>query len=844
MDIRNPSIWRGRASLALVAALAVSACALPGVNTTGQEGVVQRDVHGSVAVRLQGHTLKLSAADGTPVPDIQLLINGKAYGVSNGHLNLPGGALADANAVVLLAAPGFVPQRIPVGQLDAPVVLQPAHQVARLPVPPKGGKIGDLDGTLAVSLPDGFTAKGDVILATYKPNLPAGATAPTQALGVMLTLPAPLDGLPGFRFDLDAMLKGWDGKGALPAEAADWTEDQRRNALAAAAILAAGVGASPANLAKEGLTLTGHVLDVVPLLDPTPDFNGNVRVAVSSAELGVYLEFTLVSPVGGGLPPTLAGPTPFVASPNLIGAAPLLPDQGGVLVANNGASILSTYGGGILSTYGGGLVSNNGGNLGGEVRSPFRPGFEPNQAKYSLLAFLDFLVPNGGMVVLASETGQLLNLSTPIDGASRYQLNGLPQTRPFVFPEAQVVTINMRTLAPAPAGQPVITGDINAASTGSASWAVRQMANGLAKMKRINYNGFLADVTALRGFMSQADANAMVLGSVQTDAALAASLYAANGYAPQTFNPILGNVTTVAGGVRGYADGTGLAAEFTLGSGSMVQDAAGNFYVTDEGVGYIRKMTVPGYVVTTVAGRGPSPTIVDGPVASATLGDVSSLAWDPAGNLLMLDRTTRTIRKLDLAAGVISTVVTVPAYTERMTVAPDGTIYVSQSRWRTPNETEKIYQIAPGSTTAVWVAGAGPTGFADGQGGRAAFARPRGLCCDSQGNLYIADQGNSAIRKMTPAGLVTTVATGVTYPCDVTYDEATDLLYAVCNTPGAVYRINAASGAAALIAGGVLNGRVDGFGTAAGLYAPGSVHFDAETGILWEADGDAVRMIQ
>jgi sugar lactone lactonase YvrE len=172
-----------------------------------------------------------------------------------------------------------------------------------------------------------------------------------------------------------------------------------------------------------------------------------------------------------------------------------------------------------------------------------------------------------------------------------------------------------------------------------------------------------------------------------------------------------GLVSTVAGlaGFSGTADGTGSAARF-LGPTSVQADTAGNLYVTDRGNHTIRKIA-PGGQVSTLAGVGDVSGSTDGLGSAALFDQPSALVLDQAGNLYVSDTGNETIRKI-LPSGLVSTLAGVPA-------------------------------------------GVGST---DGTGSGARFSGPFGLAIDAAGNLYLADEGNSEIRKITSAGVVTTVA--------------------------------------------------------------------------------------
>ena len=171
-----------------------------------------------------------------------------------------------------------------------------------------------------------------------------------------------------------------------------------------------------------------------------------------------------------------------------------------------------------------------------------------------------------------------------------------------------------------------------------------------------------------------------------------------------------GVVSTLAGspGIAGRADGTGSAARFSGPTGVAV-DAGGNVYVADNQSELIRRITPEG-VVTTIAGGGYVSIEQDGTGTAARFETPYGIAVDPAGNVYVSDMQACTIRKID-PTGLVTTLA--------------GT--------------------------------AGNVGSADGTGPAASFSYPAGIAADAAGNVYVADEGNSTIRKVTPAGVVTTI---------------------------------------------------------------------------------------
>ncbi|WP_306599615.1 hypothetical protein [Geothrix sp. 21YS21S-2] len=186
-----------------------------------------------------------------------------------------------------------------------------------------------------------------------------------------------------------------------------------------------------------------------------------------------------------------------------------------------------------------------------------------------------------------------------------------------------------------------------------------------------------------------------------------------------------GVVTTVAGDVTqpgGFADGLGTAARFNRPSGIAV-DGAGNLYVADRDNHVIRKIDPTGQV-TTLAGDPLRADSLDGPAGQGTLTAPFGIALDGAGSLLVSDFGSHTIRKVNLATGALST------------LAGDAG--------------------APGFPT--------DPGYVDANGSLARFNKPASLAVDSDGNAYVADFNNEALRMIAPDGTVTTVLGFAGYP--------------------------------------------------------------------------------
>ncbi len=239
-----------------------------------------------------------------------------------------------------------------------------------------------------------------------------------------------------------------------------------------------------------------------------------------------------------------------------------------------------------------------------------------------------------------------------------------------------------------------------------------------------------------------------------------------------------GLVTTLAGlaGSSGTNDGMGSAGRFNYPAGVAV-DSAGNVYVADANNCAIRKVT-PGGVVTTLAGLAafdpwgnPVGGSADGTGSAARFNDPAGVAVDSAGNLYVADRGNATIRKVT-PGGVVTTL----AGLAGSSGSADGT--GSAARFQRPcgvavDSTGNVYvadyynytirKVTPGRVVTTLAGEAGSYGSADGTGSAARFNNPSGVAVDSVGNLYVADSANDTIRKVTPDGVVTTLAGKVSF---------------------------------------------------------------------------------
>jgi len=311
-------------------------------------------------------------------------------------------------------------------------------------------------------------------------------------------------------------------------------------------------------------------------------------------------------------------------------------------------------------------------------------------------------------------------------------------------------------------------------------------------------------------------------------------------------------VTTIAGSDPGYADGTGTAARFHSPTGIAV-DGSGNLYVVDHQNSRIRKITPTG-VVTTLAGS--TEGYADGTGAAARFHRPWGITIDGSGNLYVADLYNNCIRKVT-PAGVVTTLAgstegyadgtgTAARFDLPHGVAVDGSgnLYVGDYG------NFRIRKVTPAGVVSTI---AGGRGYADGTGMAAKFDGPRGVALDGSGNLYMGDSENHRIRKVTPGGLVTTVAGS-----DRGYADGTGTAAqfsgphgVAVNGSGNVYVVDqlnhrirkvTPAGVVTTIAGSGALGYADGSGTAAQFYFPYDVAVDG-LGNLYVAEGHRIRKV-
>ncbi len=351
-----------------------------------------------------------------------------------------------------------------------------------------------------------------------------------------------------------------------------------------------------------------------------------------------------------------------------------------------------------------------------------------------------------------------------------------------------------------------------------------------------------------------------------------------------------GAVTTLAGqpGVAGSVDGTGSSARFSSPYGIWGDGTSTSLYVSDTFNHTIRKIVIATGQVTTIAGSPGMAGSQDGTGSAARFNYPWGL-WGDATNLYVADYSNNAMRKIVISTAAVTTpagsnfsrptsiwgnstnlYVASSYYISKVVIATNAASQLSTSGSMFPsaiwsdginiyiadasyNNVQKV-PIAGGAVTGL--AGSGSIGFADGTGTAAAFYLPQGIVGVGT-NLYVADTGNSTIRKVTSGGVTTTVAGAVAVSGTSTDGTAgsaarfnnpqaawTDgtYVYVADNYNYSIRKITISTGAVSTYAGSASSaGFADGTGTAAHFPNPKAIWGDGST--LYVTDDNVIRKI-
>ncbi|MBL9189822.1 MAG: immunoglobulin domain-containing protein [Opitutaceae bacterium] len=322
------------------------------------------------------------------------------------------------------------------------------------------------------------------------------------------------------------------------------------------------------------------------------------------------------------------------------------------------------------------------------------------------------------------------------------------------------------------------------------------------------------------------------------------------------------SLITFAGAANNTSGADGTPGSFNNPYGVAI-DAAKNIYVTDTVNYTVRKIT-PGRVVSTLAGTAKQPGTANGTGAAARFTFPVGIAVDGAGNVFVSDAASATIRKIT-PAGVVTTFAgaafqigsadgtgAAARFSLPYGLAIDGAgaLYVADSGNNT------IRKISADGVVTTLAGGAGQAGFTNGTGTAARFSTPFGVAVDGAGNVFVADSANHAIRKITAAGVVTTVAGGgpnaagaidapgaaarFNQPRGVAVDGGGNLF--VSDYANSTIRHITAGGVVSTVAGSPgIFGEVNSVGAAARLYEPIGILVDGTTVYVADTSNNQVR---
>jgi sugar lactone lactonase YvrE len=228
--------------------------------------------------------------------------------------------------------------------------------------------------------------------------------------------------------------------------------------------------------------------------------------------------------------------------------------------------------------------------------------------------------------------------------------------------------------------------------------------------------------------------------------------------------------------------------------------------------------------VSNLAGNG-RPGNIDGNDTSARFSETYGIAIDAQGNVFVADQRNDRVRKIT-PTGSVSTFAQIHR-PSGVAIDLQGNVYVSGQY------SHRIYKIGPTGLVSTF-AGNGTAGFVDGSGTSAQFNGPQGITIDAQGNVFVADEENGRIRKITSGGIVSTLASighagfySFSGPTAVAVDAEGNVFVV-----GGSYQISkiTSTGGVSIIAGR-LRGYVDGNGTVAEFTGPAGIAVGAQKNI-------------
>jgi hypothetical protein len=374
------------------------------------------------------------------------------------------------------------------------------------------------------------------------------------------------------------------------------------------------------------------------------------------------------------------------------------------------------------------------------------------------------------------------------------------------------------------------------------------------------------------GFATEANLN--FPAAVAVDAAGTLFIADSNNFRLRRVDPVTNIITTLAGtGTPGYnGDGVATAARLSFAYGVTV-DTAGNVYIADSGNDRIRKIVLSTGIISTVAGTGVAGFGGEaGPAVAARIFHPEGITVNGAGDVYFGDAFNLRIRMLNVTTGLLTTVAGsgVPgsegdsgeatagqlADPAAVTVDAAGNLYIADYANHRVRKVSAFHDTRRLST----LAGTGLPGYnGEGAATGARLYSPEGVAVDSMGNVYVADSTNSRVRKITPGGVISTLAgnglssssgdggpagqASVGFPLGVAVDSAGNV-YIADNLNQRIRKVTAANGIITTMAGNGTSGPPGdgGKATEAGLNRPTAVAVDG-AGNIYIAEGVRIRKV-
>jgi len=380
-------------------------------------------------------------------------------------------------------------------------------------------------------------------------------------------------------------------------------------------------------------------------------------------------------------------------------------------------------------------------------------------------------------------------------------------------------------------------------------------------IRRITSDGVVTTLAGRAGEPGSVDgteaARFSSLGGLAVDGR--GQIYVADGTTIRRVSPE-GAVTTLAGQpeISGSTDGFGADARFSSarawvnGPNHVAADDSGQVYVADVGNRTIRKVSPEGWV-TTLAGLPGSYPSFDGPVEWARFNNLTAIAVDPAGGTYVAEYNA--IRRIG-PTGEVTTFPRHEAFLNQVWIASGLALGASNSLYLASAGKHSICAISSQGIVTVLAGRPGFHGRNDGTGSAARFNTPQGIAVDGSGQIYVADSGNATIRKLSPDGLVTTLAglsgtrggaDGIAsaarfhYPQGIAVDRGSQIY--VADSGNFTIRKITPEGVVTTLAGlAGTHGDTDGSGSSARFRYPTGLAVDAD-GNIYVSDYSTIRKI-